>query len=216
MSKEDLELEKEHAFDKDIEFQLPKATKILFNIILIVLILLILTAYFYFILGTPQNIDPSKFGLSEIFIFLTIILAVINIPWGKMGIRIKKIGMLELEQVIKEQSSDNSIEFADLQKQIDELKEIKIENTQNNINTVNKKNINELDNLILKFLEEHSNYAFSPLRIKNYGGELDGFEKLKNVHTSEIRESLRRLLSKNKVETRISKKGNTIYIIKKH
>ena len=50
--------------------------------------------------------------------------------------------------------------------------------------------------------------------IEPYRLYIEGFEDFKNHGIQEIRESLRRLLSQNKVVTKVSKKGNTIYRIK--
>ena len=59
---------------------------------------------------------------------------------------------------------------------------------------------NELDQIILKVLKQYNQWAFSALRIKNWGASQSGFKKLQNYETQELRESLRRLLSKNKVK----------------
>ncbi|MEH0157317.1 hypothetical protein V6R21_24600 [Limibacter armeniacum] len=158
------------------------------------------------IVCNPGHIDPEKFGLPTTLIALIVILIVINLPWDKMGFRVKKIGMIELENVVKTQARGNSKELADLQRQIDELKAKLPEKTEDNDSS--------LDDLVTKFLNQYSQWAFSALRIKKWGALQSGFEGLKNYETQEIRESLRRLLSKNIVVTRISKKGNTIYKIK--
>lgn len=196
----------EEEFDKDLSFELPNAIKRTISIPTIILIALILGIYAYIIVCNPGHIDPEKFGLPTTLIALIVILIVINLPWDKMGFRVKKIGMIELENVVKTQARGNSKEFADLQRQIDELKAKLPEKTEDNDSS--------LDDLVTKFLNQYSQWAFSALRIKKWGALQSGFEGLKNYETQEIRESLRRLLSKNIVVTRISKKGNTIYKIK--
>ncbi len=197
----------EEEYDKDLNFELPKSIRLLISVPTVLLILLILGVYFYLIFCNPCYIDPEKFGFSLILTTLIAILIVINIPWGKLGFRIKKIGMIELENIVKVQAKDNSKELADLQKQIDDLK-IKINDP------VEKIGDTDIDELVIKFLKQYSEWAFSGLRIKKWGAKQTGFEEFGKYEPHEIRESLRRLLSKNKVLTRISKKGNTIYKIK--
>ncbi len=198
----------EEEFDKNLSFELPSAIRWKITIPTSLLIALILGVYIYLIFCNPDYIDPEKFGLPTILIILIVILIVINLPWDKMGFRIKKIGMIELENVVKTQARGNSKELADLQQQIDELKR----NLPKENDDLERDN--DLDMLVTKFLEQYSQWAFSALKIKKWGALQSGFESLKNYGTQEIRESLRRLLSKNVVITRISKKGNTIYKIK--
>ncbi|MGM0582242.1 MAG: hypothetical protein ACQETL_16305 [Bacteroidota bacterium] len=200
----------EEEFDKDLSFELPEAIRWVISIPTILLILFILGVYAYLIFCNPKYIDPNKFGLPSTLIVLIIILIAINIPWDKMGFRIKKIGMIELENVVKTQARGNSKELADLQQQIDELKS-KLPQEGNELDTSRN---NNLDTLVTKFLKQYSQWAFSALRIRKWGSQQTGFQDLKSYETQEIRESLRRLLSKNIVVTRISKKGNTIYKIK--
>lgn len=207
MSNQDNIENPEEEFDKDLSFELPNAIRWTISIPTILLIVLILGIYVYLIFCDPDHIDPDKFGLPTTLVVLIVILIVINLPWGKMGFRIKKVGMIELENVVKTQARGNSKELADLQQQIDELKAKLLENTEH-LNTDNS-----LDDLVKKFLTQYSQWAFSALRIKKWGALQSGFEGLKKYDTQQIRESLRRLLSKNIVATKISKKGNTIYKI---
>lgn len=198
----------EEELDKDLSFELPEAIRWMISIPAALLILFILGVYGYLIFCNPKYIDPDKFGLPSTLLILIIILIAINLPWSKMGFRIKKIGMIELENVVKTQARGNSKELADLQQQIDELKS-KLPKEDKELDT--DKN---LDTLVTKFLRQYSQWAFSALRIRDWGSRQNGFEELKKYKTKEIRESLRRLLSKNIVVTKISKKGNTIYKIK--
>ncbi|VVV02580.1 hypothetical protein [Mesonia oceanica] len=198
----------EEELDENLSFTLPLVIRWLISIPAIILIFSIIGIYTYLIFCSPDYIDPEKFGLPSILTILIIILIVVNIPWDKMGFRIKKIGMIELENVVKTQARDNSKELADLQKQIDELKS-KLINSNNDLE-IDK----NLDNLVTQFLNQYSQWAFSASRIRRWGAQQKGFEDFKNHGIQEIRESLRRLLSQNKVVTKVSKKGNTIYRIK--
>jgi hypothetical protein len=194
--------------DENLSFELPLSTRLLITIPAILLSLLIIGVYAYLIFCDPEYIDPEKFGFPAILIALILTIITINLPWNKLGFRIKKIGIIELENVVKGQAQNNSEELADLQKQIDELK------SKLSTNQVELSEDNIPDEIVMKFLEKYSQWAFSALRISKWGAKQSGFENLSNYQTEEIRESLRRLLSKKKVETRVSKKGNTLYIVK--
>lgn len=204
MAEENKNIEQE--IDQDVNFELPLSYRLWISIPTLILIIAVIGIYVYLIFCNPKHLDPEKFGLPLILITLLSILILINIPWSRLGFRVKKIGIIELENVVKEQAQNKSEELADLQKQIDELKEERI-NIQHGINT----NRNEEDELILNFLKQYSQWAFSALRIKNWGGNQENFHQLSELNTYKIRSSLRRLLSDGKVVTRISKKGNTLY-----
>jgi predicted house-cleaning noncanonical NTP pyrophosphatase (MazG superfamily) len=208
MSDQNTDNTPEEEFDKDLGFVLPVAIRWMISIPAVFLILFILGVYAYLIFCSPKYIDPNNFGLPSTLIILIIILITINLPWDRMGFRIKKIGMIELENVVKTQARGNSTELADLQQQIDELKS---KLTQEDRELSTDKN---LDTLVTNFLGQYSQWAFSASRIRKWGCRQNGFEELKNYKNQEIRESLRRLLSKNIVVTRVSKIGSTIYKIK--
>lgn len=71
------------------------------------------------------------------------------------------------------------------------------------------------DALLVKFLSEFKQWAFSPLRIQKWGGEQFGYEPLSQLSTDEIRSMLERHEDTGLIETRKSKKGNTLYTVKK-
>lgn len=109
-------------FDEDLSFELSKSIRWTISIPSLFMVLCILAIYAYLILWNPEYIEPDKYGLPVLFISLILILIIVNLPWNKLGFRIKKIGMIELENVVKGQAQNNSKELADLQKQIDQLK----------------------------------------------------------------------------------------------
>lgn len=161
-------------FGKDSDFEIPQKTKNWFNIIFGILLFLIICLYVYLIVCNPQYIEPAKFGLPELLIGCMIILSIINIPWSELGFRVKKIGIIELEQVVKGQAKSNSDELADLQKQIDILNQ-RINNKQNEstetITTNAGSTEKEIDRLVYEFLCNYKEWAFSALRIHNWGGK---------------------------------------------
>lgn len=67
------------------------------------------------------------------------------------------------------------------------------------------------DDLIVSFLSQFKQWAFSPLRIKKWGGLQTGYEQFSRLSADEIRTTLERLTESGVVETRKSRKGNTLY-----
>ncbi len=63
--------------------------------------------------------------------------------------------------------------------------------------------------VIFDFLVKYQKYYFSPLRIQKWGGEQNGFKKLKEYTTSEIRNCLKAY--PDNTNKKLSKKGNLIY-----
>lgn len=64
--------------------------------------------------------NSKKSGFVLKLIRFMIILIAINMPWNKLGLRIKNIVIIEFEHVDKTQ--ENSEKLTDLQQQIDEMK----------------------------------------------------------------------------------------------
>jgi hypothetical protein len=184
-------------------FNIPSTIKLIITIASSVTILFIIGVYIYLIFRNPKYLDPQKFGLPTLLIFAFSVLLVVNLPWEKLGLRIKKIGMIELEEKIEVQAKDVSQEIAELQIKIDELEE-KVLPIDNSVKT-------KLSEIICKFLSKYDAWAFSASRIKTWGAQQKGFESLHNYTLSEIKTELRRLLAKGIVATRTSAKGNTLY-----
>lgn len=71
-----------------------------------------------------------------------------------------------------------------------------------------------LRSLLIQFLRSYSKWAFSPLRIQNWGGKQAGYEKLAMFSTGDIRRELEVLLTENILVESTSKKGNRLFRIK--
>ncbi|MCG8574335.1 MAG: toll/interleukin-1 receptor domain-containing protein [Flavobacteriales bacterium] len=65
--------------------------------------------------------------------------------------------------------------------------------------------------LILDFLENYSNWYFSPLRIRRWGGQQRNFEGLATLKSTEIYQLLNKLEKEGKTVSKISRKGNPIF-----
>jgi len=194
------------------EFSLSKGMKIAFGLIFGIpafLVLLMLLNY-----GLRPDAKPSEFSLGPILIFCLTGLVIVLVPWGALGLRLKKIGPLEFEQVISTQKKEQSETFAFLQGRIDELKKA-LEARPTGVEQVEP--LSEphpsfaLPIVLHKFLKNYPGRFFSPLKIKNWGSKLPGFEELDSFSKTEISQALLTMLAANQVQTKISKRGNTLY-----
>lgn len=68
-----------------------------------------------------------------------------------------------------------------------------------------------LDELVIRFLEEFSRWYFSPLRIVKWGGRQNGFASLSRFRSNEVNDILKKLEKKGKLKKTVSQKGNPLY-----
>ncbi len=169
---------------------------------------------------------PSDFGVSVILPVSLISTVLLALPWENENIAIRQIGPISLERKIEGQAREQEVELAEIQNEIQEIrKSISIAANGKSQETIGTKHslsgsggtLNSrpafLEKMLLDFLGEFDKWAFSPVRIKRYGGKQKGFEKLSDpkVTVSHIRAVLRQLVLQRKLVTRVSKKGNTLY-----
>jgi hypothetical protein len=194
------------------EFGLSKGMKIAFGLIFSIpalFVLLLLVNY-----GLRPDAKPSEFSLGSILIFCLTGLVIVLVPWGTLGLRLKKIGPLEFEQVISTQKKEQSESFAFLQGRIDELKKA-LEARPSGVERVEP--LSDLHPsfalpiVLQKFLRNYPGRFFSPFTIKNWGSKRPGFEEFDSFSKTEISQALLTMLAANQVQTKISKRGNTLY-----
>jgi len=194
-------------------FEIPKwlrvSAVIVLSIILFAALALFITAVFGF-----GKVDPSKLGLSNLIIFSVLGLFVFLIPWHDYGLRLKKFGPFEFEQILITQAKEHATELRELRERI--LKLERVEKTTESMNVSGDSDQyhpgnKELIDLLLKFLNKNSTWAFSPSRIISWGGKQPGFEPLGGFSSPTIRKHLQLMVADGYAETRISKKGNTLY-----
>ena len=158
---------------------------------------------------------PSEFGLGTVLIFCLTGLAVVLIPWGILGVRLKKIGPLEFEQVINTQKKEQSESVTFLQNQIDELKQsVGTSPRVESFESFKPGPSVALPTLLERFLRNYPRRFFSPFTIISWGGKQSGFKELDSFSKTEITQTLLNMLATNQVQTKISKKGNTLYGIR--
>lgn len=154
--------------------------------------------------------SPKELGLSGIFLFSVSALFLVWVPWSKLGIRISKIGGIEFKEIVQEQASEHAEDLSYLEDRIESL-EAQIRKSDEMVGFVENFKEPELRKLLLEFLKKYKEWAFSPSRIRAWGSKQQGFSALSSYDPPLIRSTLQKMVSENILETRISKKGNTLY-----
>lgn len=191
-------------------FDIPRWLKITVTVVCVALVIFI-ADYTYKYVGAPKTIAPPKdLGLSGIFLFSISALFLVWVPWAKLGIRISKIGGIEFKEIVQEQASEHAEEISYLENRIESL-EAQIRKSDEMVGFVKNFDEPELRKLLLAFLTKYKEWAFSPSRIRAWGSRQQGFSALSSYEHPFIRSTLQKMVSENIIETRISKKGNTLY-----
>lgn len=156
--------------------------------------------------------SPSDLGVSSVFLFSASALILVWMPWHALGLRITKIGGIEFKEIVAEQATEHAEEMVYLQDRIEAL-----ENNLRQLNgvTVLAESFEEpkLRALLLEFLTKYKESAFSPSRIRAWGSLQQGFAALGKYNHPFLRSTMQKMVSEGVLETRISKKGNTLYRI---
>src|SRR6266566_2422746 len=164
--------------------------------------------------GLRDDVKPSELGLGAALIFCLASLAIVLVPWGMFGLHLKKIGPLEFREVISTQKKEQSESVTFLQNQIEQLKgalEKKVGSAVDAESSFRPTPSIALSVLVEKFLRNYPGRFFSPFKVKSWGSEQAGFEQLGSFSIAEITQALLTMLAANRVRTKLSKKGNTLY-----
>lgn len=156
--------------------------------------------------------EPETLKVDFLIGFGVLILLLLYFPWSKI-----KFGEFEFEKLIQEEKEDYSLEIQkrelkikELEKIVTDLKNGKNVNVDfNSESSQSEKQVNK--ELLYKFLSEWSNYGFTISRIKNWGGQRKGFEKFKELDSSEIRLLADELVIEDKLKIRVSRNKNILY-----
>lgn len=184
------------------------------------LVLLVLSIFLfakYLCDPTVEGLAPDKLGLPYLISFSVIGGILFMIPWGRYGLRIKKVGPIEFQEILSTQADEHTKEIVELREQISSLRNLKSEGenySDTAYGSIAQPPSLELRRLLITFLTEYQHWAFSPIRVQYWGSQQPNFEKLNDFKVDEIRYALQSMVAEGKLETRISKKGNTLYRIR--
>ncbi|WP_104401808.1 hypothetical protein [Vibrio penaeicida] len=193
-------------------FEIPKWIKIAASVVSISLIIVCVMCFWEYLKAPQEFASPKDLGLSGIFMFSISALFVVWVPWAKIGVRISKIGGVEFTDIVQGQASEHAEELSYLEDRIEYL-EAKVKENDELAVLMDPPREIVLKELLLKFLQQYSEWAFSPARIRVWGSKQQGFSSLASYEHPLIRSSLQKLVSEGKLETRVSKKGHTLYRI---
>ncbi len=190
---------------------IPLWTKLLITFLAILVAALPAYVFVDYVIHPSKNYLPKEIGASSILIFSFSLIALVWVPWRKMGI--SKVGGVEFRDMIQGQASEHAEEIAEIQQRLEILESQTKNIDSNSIVNIESAEIDSLKNLLLKFLTQYDKWAFSPARIASWGSKQPGFSELGGYDKYDIRSMLQKMVSENKLETRVSKKGNTLYRI---
>ncbi len=174
-----------------------------------------LIAYYLAFIFHGATVSPKDLELSNLLLFSVASFLFFSIPWHKLGLSLKKFGPLEFERKLEGQSEEHIKNISELENKIAELEAaIAASGHQVQVSAIQPTpEEQEMRDLIVKFLTNFKQWSFSPSRMESWGAEQPGYSKLAG-NPSLLRRLLRSLVSEGVLETRVSKKGNTLYRIK--
>ena len=189
--------------------------KLILTLILLAVTLGCAVLFVLFIIGTlPISASPRNLGTIPIFIFGLTMLAALWIPWDKLGLRIKKIGVLEFEEIIAEKEEEHSEDISNLYKKI-RLLEWKLHDLSNDLEELQDDD-KVVKDMILDLLAKYPKSSFSSTRILSWGPKQEGFSDLGNLNITELRCLLSDLTKNGCLTTTISERGSIMYKYVKH
>jgi hypothetical protein len=161
--------------------------------------------------------SPAELQLPEIVLVLVIALALLLLPWQRLGVSVKKIGWLEFDQVVAVQKKESVDSIVALENRVIALERIfqtsAVVQAVPAVQPVTQDGTanDALRDLVLVFLREYRRWYFNAPRIRLWGSKQAGFGKLAEYPDMLIKQELDRLLAAGLVTPRISKSGATLY-----
>lgn len=120
----------------------------------------------------------------------------------------------QIEQVILTQKKEASEDIDSLKKQVVEQKPVGIGLGVESAQSVEPRPNVALPVLLEGFFQKYPRRFFSPYTVISWGGKQPGFKELDSFIKAEVTQALLSMLAAGKVQTKLSKKGNTLYGIR--
>lgn len=177
---------------------------------------LVILAYFVIYILGYVAVSPTELGLANLLMFSLACFLFFAIPWNDLGLGLRRFGPLEFERKLEGQSEERVKDIAALEEKIEKLESLLGRSPSGEHYTDPKKVREEADfkSLVVKFLSDFDERAFSPVSIERWGARQPGYAELSG-HSELLRKTLRRLVVDGLLETSVSQRGNTLYRIKK-
>ncbi len=205
-----LETSEEEVGTATSPFVLPTALKWVVSTIAVVFLALCIAFFSMYLKDPTRFASPSELGLTPIFLFSISALFVVWMPWQRLGLRITKLGGVEFQQVVAGQASEHAEDISNLEYRIQALEE-NIRKKDELADITERFQEPELKRLLLDFLTKQKGVPFSPVRILAWGAKQHGFSDLATYDYTFVRSTLQKMVAEGVLETRVSKKGNTLY-----
>ena len=195
---------------------IPRAAQIVFAAVIIVPLAWSIYRFMEYAWAHPAA-TPTELRLPETILLLIVALALVWIPWHRLGVSVKKIGWLEFEQVVTVQKKESVDAVVALENRVVELERLLAQLTPSTGAPPTQAFIQSgkanasLRDLILTFLRQYQRWYFNAARIRLWGSKQAGFEKLSEYPAVLISQELARLLVAGLVSHRISESGSTLY-----
>ena len=166
-------------------------------------------------------------------------MAILVIPWKKLGFIPTEIAGVKFERIANIQKQEQIAAIVPLQEDLKDLR-YKYESIVNALAISNPEFLEEhkrfiteeaiktstilkadsdsesildrsaeLDALLLKFFRKYRGSFFNPVRIQNWGSGRTGFSKLADFSTDEIEQALFKGVADKAIDTMVTNKGNT-------
>lgn len=158
------------------------------------------------------TVPPNDIGLDNLLLFTLASLIFFGVPWGQLGFSIKKLGPIEIERKLKGQSQEHLTNISLIEDRLQVLEDNLDSSTINDNSALYETDLSMSDE-VLKFLKQYNRWSFSPLKMEKWWDERKEYKIFKDKPDA-LRRTLRKLVANNQVDTKISKRGNTLYIHK--
>lgn len=203
------------------EFSIPAWLRCIAVIVFLVVLAISVILFAMYLSNPVKGLQPDELGLPSLIVFSTLAIIVFLIPWGDYGLRIKKFGPFEFEEILSMQAKEHTEELVALRERIQLLENQRLSTESEANNKASAEGaqaelekpdrLQELRKRLVDFLTEYDRYAFSPTRIRYWGSQQANFTDLRSFEVDEIRRTLQSMVASGDLETRVSKKGNTLY-----
>ena len=186
---------------EDSFFYIPDDVKKIGSILLVLLLLFCAVTTIFYVICPTSGLKIHDLGLPSLTIFSLIGLFILHLPWKKYELTLLQLSFLGFA---KRQNDSHRELNVDLIKRIE-----KLENGSQLTTQVERKKVSEQ---LIKFLTDRQ-IATSPKMIEKLTTSNPEYNAIQKNETL-VRSELQKLVIKGELETRVSKKGNTLYKIK--
>lgn len=173
----------------------------------------VLIAYYVAYIVGVANASPRELGLSNLLLFFLLCFLFFAVPWHQLGWALRRFGPMEFERKLEGQSRERILEIAALEERIAELESAVRQDKGTAAIMAPGDPLESLQEQVIAFLREHDQQAFSPGAVERQCAKEPGYASLADDPIA-LRRTLRRLVAEDRVVTRVSENGETLFRIR--